>query len=164
MTEAMQKAFDFIKEYIERHGYSPGYRDIMKGLGYKSTAPAKAVVDHLVERGKIGRLWGKHRSLYIIEDGGDPARTRALEACRLLVDAHAKTGKANPLDVFDAYVVARAALAWQHVDGTKSHVRQPDEAPPAALDPAGIASDVCSVRLVRRPDYGANKVRWVPAQ
>lgn len=112
MTEAQKMTFDFIKAYLEERGRPPSIRDIQQHMGYNSTSSVKRLVDALVERGKIGRLWGKHRSIYIMPDKVDPARVRALEACRILISAYEGPQNFNWALVHDAYVEARTAIRY----------------------------------------------------
>lgn len=117
MTEAQKMTYDFIKSYIERTGRSPSVRDIQLHMGYQSTSSVKRLLDCLVERGKIGRLWGKHRSLFIVPDSDDPVRVKALDACRLLISAYSVGGsptKPNWAEVHDAFMAARAALSYHY--------------------------------------------------
>lgn len=114
MTEAQKMTYDFIKSYIEEKGRSPSIRDIQTHMGYNSTSSVKRLIDALVERGRIGRLWGKHRSLFIVPDAEDPVRVKALDACRLLVSAYATEARIDKLTIHDAYMAARAALSHHY--------------------------------------------------
>ena len=55
MSVMEEKILCFIKEYIERSGYSPSYKEISEGVGLKSTA---SVHHHITNMKKNGKLIG----------------------------------------------------------------------------------------------------------
>ncbi len=55
MTPQQKRCLDFIRDHIARHGVSPSYREIAKGLGLKSTAGVSRLVAALIIRGHLYR-------------------------------------------------------------------------------------------------------------
>ena len=52
---------------MAQHGISPTYREIQKGLGYRSPATVQSHVGTLVARGMLGNISGKARSITILK-------------------------------------------------------------------------------------------------
>ncbi len=68
MKIRVQKVYDFIKEYIHKHNYSPSVREIQKELEIKSTSTVQSDIKELIELGLIKRPDLKSRSLVLVED------------------------------------------------------------------------------------------------
>lgn len=75
-----QLIFDYIKENIQKNGYSPSIRDICAALKIKSTSTVHTCLDRLEKKGYIQKENGKSRTLRIEglssdsrDDGGDYA-------------------------------------------------------------------------------------------
>ncbi|OAN76714.1 hypothetical protein A8B82_15070 [Sulfitobacter sp. EhC04] len=66
MTEQQKFALRFIREYIEKHGHSPAYRDISKGIGLKSVGQIRPILTQLQNLGKIRFIPGRHRSVELV--------------------------------------------------------------------------------------------------
>ncbi len=62
-TKKQQEILIFIADYIERHGYSPSYREIMTGLNYTSVATVALHVSSLIKRGHLIKRDHSARSL-----------------------------------------------------------------------------------------------------
>ncbi|MGW8178037.1 MAG: LexA family protein [bacterium] len=54
---------EWIKEFIDTHGYSPSFREIGIGVNLPSTSQVKTYVDTLIEEGKLTMEPGKARTL-----------------------------------------------------------------------------------------------------
>jgi SOS-response transcriptional repressor LexA len=54
-TRRQKALLDFISNFIEANGYSPSYREIQEGMGYKSTATVSIHVNNLINKGLIIR-------------------------------------------------------------------------------------------------------------
>ncbi len=68
LTKRQTDYYFEIKSFIERHGYSPTYRDLAKALGV--TAPSvKKAIDQLMARGVIDKVYGRAGSITLI--GGE---------------------------------------------------------------------------------------------
>lgn len=55
--------YDFIADFIEQHGYSPTFREIASGLGYRSIATVSKHIDNLVANGWLEKTNRVGRSL-----------------------------------------------------------------------------------------------------
>ena len=62
-TKKQQAMLTFIKEFINEYGYSPTYREIMQGLGYKSISTVSNHIDNLIVRGYLSKRDRSARSL-----------------------------------------------------------------------------------------------------
>src|SRR3569833_1129698 len=62
-TKKQRELLTFIEEIITAHGYSPSYRDIMKGLGYTSVATVSLHINNLIKRGHLIKRDHSARSL-----------------------------------------------------------------------------------------------------
>lgn len=74
-TKKQQILLEFIAQFIGEHGYSPSYREIMKGLGYNSVATVALHVNNLIKRGHLQKRDHSARSLEVVSEG---AAERAL--------------------------------------------------------------------------------------
>lgn len=66
-TKKQKELLNFIEAYINAHGYSPSYREVMSGLSYSSVATVALHVNNLVKRGHLAKRDRSARSLYLIE-------------------------------------------------------------------------------------------------
>ena len=53
LTKKQVEMLEYIESFINNTGYSPTYREIMAGLGYKSVATVAKHIDNLVILGKL---------------------------------------------------------------------------------------------------------------
>ncbi len=64
-TKKQKELLTFIEKFIQQHGYSPSYREIMSGLQYNSVATVALHVNSLVKRGHLIKRDNSARSLEI---------------------------------------------------------------------------------------------------
>ena len=64
-TRKQKELLDFIGAFIEEHGYSPSYREIMTGLHYTSVATVALHVNNLIKRGHLYKREHSARSLEV---------------------------------------------------------------------------------------------------
>ena len=67
LTKKQTKVYDFIKDFITEHGYSPSYRDICSGLGLSSVAGVAEHVENLVTLGALKKNPGEAHSLEVVD-------------------------------------------------------------------------------------------------
>lgn len=81
VTKKQQELLSFVDGYIKGNGYGPSYREVMRGLGYKSVSTVAIHVDALIAKGylKKGDEYSK-RSLELVTNGREPSEAeRALK-------------------------------------------------------------------------------------
>ena len=71
LTGKERAIYEYVKDTIEKNGYSPSVRDIRSALGIKSTSTVHVYIQRLEEKGLISKEDGKSRTLRV--DGNDSA-------------------------------------------------------------------------------------------
>lgn len=69
-TKKQKELLSFIQTFIDEHGYSPSYREIMSGLQYTSVATVALHVNNLIKRGHLRKRDHLARSLEVVEAAG----------------------------------------------------------------------------------------------
>ncbi len=67
-TRPTKKQFEllsFLKEFIAENGYSPSYREIMRGCNYTSVATVALHINNLIKRGHVVKRDKSARSLEV---------------------------------------------------------------------------------------------------
>lgn len=65
-TKKQYETLEFIKEFIDKHGYSPSYREIMRGCNYTSVATVSLHVNNLIKRGHLVKRGKSARSIEVV--------------------------------------------------------------------------------------------------
>ena len=65
MTKLQRKLYNFVKEFLAEHGFSPSYSEISDHLGIKSKGGVHRLVTALSDRGFIEYRYGRARSITI---------------------------------------------------------------------------------------------------
>ena len=66
-TKKQRQTLEFIQQFISEHGYSPCYREIMRGCGYTSVATVALHVNSLIQRGHLQKRDHSARSLEVVD-------------------------------------------------------------------------------------------------
>lgn len=66
-TKKQKELLAFIDAFIQEHGYSPSYREIMTGLNYTSVATVALHVNNLIKRGHLRKRDRSARSLEVVD-------------------------------------------------------------------------------------------------
>lgn len=66
-TKKQSQLLDFIEQFIAEHGFSPSYREIMRGLDYTSVATVALHVNNLITRGHLVKRGHSARSLEVVK-------------------------------------------------------------------------------------------------
>jgi repressor LexA len=72
-TKKQKELLTFIETFIGEHGYSPSYREVMKGLNYTSVATVSLHINNLIKRGHLRKRDHSARSLEVVAEG-EPQR------------------------------------------------------------------------------------------
>lgn len=80
-TKKQRELLGFIEEFIGANGYSPSYREIMKGLGYTSVATVSLHVNNLIRRGHLQKRDRSARSLEVVKNSDikEPVKPKQLK-------------------------------------------------------------------------------------
>ncbi len=77
-TKKQKELLSYIETFIAEHGYSPSYREIMKGLDYNSVATVALHVKNLIARGQLRKRDRSARSLEVVDSVEKPKITSNL--------------------------------------------------------------------------------------
>lgn len=66
-TKKQKELLSFIEQFISARGYSPSYREIMKGLQYTSVATVALHINNLIKRGHLQKRDHSARSLEVVK-------------------------------------------------------------------------------------------------
>jgi SOS-response transcriptional repressor LexA len=72
-TKKQKELLAYIEAFINEHGYSPSYREIMNGLAYTSVATVALHVGNLIKRGHLRKRDHSARSLEVVHPTDKPA-------------------------------------------------------------------------------------------
>jgi repressor LexA len=76
VTRRQREVLDFITGFVERHGYSPSFEEIARGLDLKSLATVHKHVTNLQNKGALQRAHNRSRSIDVVPQRM-PARAAA---------------------------------------------------------------------------------------
>lgn len=71
-TKKQRELLNFIENFVSGHGFGPSYREIMRGLGYKSVSTVATHVDNLIARGHLRKRTRSARSLEVVDEEEAP--------------------------------------------------------------------------------------------
>ncbi|HRK93740.1 MAG TPA: hypothetical protein PK096_00015 [Candidatus Saccharibacteria bacterium] len=88
-SKKQQELLQFVDNFIKANGYGPSYREIMRGLGYKSVSTVAIHIDNLITKGYLFRRDKSARSLEVVRQSAAPNSSPDLEAMlKKHIDAH----------------------------------------------------------------------------
>ena len=70
LTRRQKQVYDFISNFVDRHGYSPSYEEIAEGLGLSSLATVHKHISNLEEKGLLRRDYNRSRSIDLLKPRG----------------------------------------------------------------------------------------------
>ena len=83
VTRRQREVLDFITSFVERHGYSPSFEEIARGLELKSLATVHKHITNLQNKGALQRSHNRSRSIDVVPQR-QPARARTAERLPLM--------------------------------------------------------------------------------
>ncbi|HSX27955.1 MAG TPA: hypothetical protein VLF60_00720 [Candidatus Saccharimonadales bacterium] len=66
-SKKQRELLTFIEQFISQHGYGPSYREIMRGIGYKSVSTVAIHVNNLITKGHLHKRNRSARSLEVVK-------------------------------------------------------------------------------------------------
>lgn len=106
-TKKQRELLSFIDGFIKGNGYGPSYREIMRGLNYKSVSTVAVHVDGLIARGWLVKRDHSARSLEVIQSDSVIRPVQAsdtkpeawlVDKVTAMLDAYEKAGDTAPAD------------------------------------------------------------------
>lgn len=125
-TKKQRELLEFISQFIAEHGYSPCYREIMRGCNYTSVATVALHVNNLIKRGHLQKRDRSARSLEVVDvETAKPIYTNQIKVAEEkwlveLIEAKFKQAEdyvKPPLKAVDELYVLVGALRVLGVDG-----------------------------------------------
>ncbi len=74
-TKKQRELLGYIEAFIKQNGYSPSYREVMKGMGYTSVATVALHINSLIKRGHLIKRDHSARSLEVVTMSDEPKVT-----------------------------------------------------------------------------------------
>lgn len=78
-TKKQRELLTFIEQFIQEHGYSPSYREIMNGQNYTSVATVALHVGNLIKRGHLVKRGRSARSLEVVHAADKPLQVAEVD-------------------------------------------------------------------------------------
>ncbi len=80
LTKRQRELYDWISEFVQKHGYSPSFEEIGEGLGLSSLATVHKHVSNLEKKGLLKRDYNRSRSIDLLAPKGKMKQVMAAAA------------------------------------------------------------------------------------
>ena len=80
LTRRQREVYDYISEFVQKHGYSPSFEEIGHGLGLSSLATVHKHVTNLEKKGLLKRDYNRSRSIDLLPPKGKMKQVMAVAA------------------------------------------------------------------------------------
>ena len=80
LTKRQRELYDWISEFVQKHGYSPSFEEIGAGMGLSSLATVHKHVTNLEKKGLLKRDYNRSRSIDLIAPKGKLKQVMAAAA------------------------------------------------------------------------------------
>jgi repressor LexA len=80
LTKRQRELYDWISEFVQKHGYSPSFEEIGAGIGLTSLATVHKHVTNLEKKGLLKREYNHSRSIDLIAPKGKMKQVMAAAA------------------------------------------------------------------------------------
>ena len=78
ITRRQRQVYDYISEFVQKHGYSPSFEEIGKGLGLSSLATVHKHISNLEKKGLLTRDYNRSRSIDLVAPKGKLKQSMAV--------------------------------------------------------------------------------------
>ena len=116
-SKRQRELLNFVDSFIKGHGYGPSYREIMRGLGYKSVSTVAVHIDNLIAKGYVNKRDNSARSLEVVTTHLDttpvhkaPTSTQEKWLINIIVDKFNELDKSQDANILDDLYVLVGAL------------------------------------------------------
>jgi repressor LexA len=69
LTKRQKEILDFLRDYLEEHGYAPSYEEIAQHFAYGSLATVHEHLENLQRKGYIRKSYNESRSIELVPTG-----------------------------------------------------------------------------------------------
>jgi repressor LexA len=80
LTRRQKQVYDFISNFVDRHGYSPSFEEIAEGLGLSSLATVHKHISNLEDKQLLRRDYNRSRSIDLLKPRGRMKQSLAVAA------------------------------------------------------------------------------------
>jgi len=84
ITRRQRQVYDYISEFVQRHGYSPSFEEIGQGLGLSSLATVHKHISNLEKKGLLTRDYNRSRSIDLLPPKGRLKQAMAVNTTMVL--------------------------------------------------------------------------------
>ncbi len=70
ITRRQRQVYDYISEFVQKHGYSPSFEEIGQGMGLSSLATVHKHISNLEKKGLLTRDYNRSRSIDLLPPKG----------------------------------------------------------------------------------------------
>jgi repressor LexA len=70
ITRRQRQVYDYISEFVQKHGYAPSFEEIGEGLGLSSLATVHKHISNLEKKGLLTRDYNRSRSIDLLPPKG----------------------------------------------------------------------------------------------
>jgi repressor LexA len=84
ITRRQRQVYDFISDFVQKHGYSPSFEEIGEGLGLNSLATVHKHITNLEKKGLLTRDYNRSRSIDLLPPKGRLKRAMAVNTTMVL--------------------------------------------------------------------------------
>jgi len=92
-TKKQHELLDYLRTFISEHGYSPSYREIMRGCNYTSVATVALHINNLIKRGHVVKRDKSARSLEVVSGVKEASQALSNHKHELIAEVEARFKK-----------------------------------------------------------------------
>jgi SOS-response transcriptional repressor LexA len=124
-TKKQYELLEYLREFIAEHGYSPSYREIMKGCNYTSVATVALHVKNLIARGHVVKRDKSARSLEVISGIDEKSDAKSNHKHELISEIESRfkmlEQEAKEEVLNEVYVLVGALKILGHKDAARAY-------------------------------------------
>ncbi len=101
LTKRQRELYDWISEFVAKHGYSPSFEEIGEGLGLSSLATVHKHVTNLEKKGLLKRDYNRSRSIDLIAPKGKMKQVMAAAAASAELPLLGRIAAGRPVEAVE---------------------------------------------------------------